>query len=390
MSYSLSTSSDSPQHPYWLALSLVKGLGYRHLLRLVQAFGSPKAAWEAPPSLLDDIEATPTLKEALLSARRTIDIAKELARVEAAHAYLITLDDPHYPTNLKMIDAPPPVLYVRGELRAEDALAVTIVGTRSASSYGREATFRLARELAMQGVTIISGLAYGIDSAAHHGALAGSGRTIAVFGCGIDRIYPPGNANLAEEILNKRAGAWITEFPIGTPPSGGNFPRRNRTLAALSRAVLVTEAPEGSGALLTADAALEQGRDVFALPSNILNRSGAGTNHLIQDGARLITSVEDILDELHITPAVRPRKLAPAAPPPQQQPEPPSPPPAEPPPDLSAVETQLMALLTASPSHIDDLIRQSRLRADEVISAMTLLELKGLASMIGPMQYCRS
>ncbi|MFQ3672465.1 MAG: DNA-processing protein DprA [Aggregatilineales bacterium] len=389
MSQSQPKPPDNPQHPYWLALSLVKGLGYRHLLRLVQAFGSPKAAWEAPPSLLDEIEASPALKEALLAARRSLDLAKEWARVESAQAQLITLDDPHYPANLRTIDAPPPVLYVRGELRAEDALAVTIVGTRSASSYGREATFRLARELAMQGVTIISGLAHGIDSAAHHGALAGSGRTIAVFGCGIDRIYPPGNTGLAEEILNKRAGAWITEFPIGTPPSGSNFPRRNRTLAALSRAVLVTEAPEGSGALLTADAALEQGRDVFALPSNILNRSGAGTNHLIQDGARLITSVEDILDELHITPTPRPRKTT-VVPPPVKQPDPPAPPPAEPPPDLSAVETQLMALLTTSPSHIDDLIRQSRLRADEVISAMTLLELKGLASMIGPMQYCRS
>jgi DNA processing protein len=389
MSHFPPTPYSNPQHPYWLALSLVKGLGHRHIIRLVEAFGSPKAAWEAPPSLLDEIETSPSLKEALLAARRTLDLSKEMLRVEAAQAYLVTLDDPHYPANLRTIDAPPPVLYVRGELRAQDALAVTVVGTRSASSYGREATFRLARELAIQGVTIISGLAYGIDSAAHHGALAGSGRTIAVFGCGIDRIYPPGNANLAEEILSKRAGAWITEFPIGTPPTGKNFPRRNRTLAGLARAVLVTEAPEGSGALLTADAALEQGRDVFALPSNILNRSGAGTNHLIQDGARLITSVEDILDELHITPTPRPRKPAPAAPP-VKQPDPPAPPPAEPPPDLSAVETQLMALLTASPSHIDDLIRQSRLRADEVISAMTLLELKGLASMIGPMQYCRS
>jgi DNA processing protein len=389
MSQSQPKPPDNPQHPYWLALSLVKGLGYRHLLRLVQAFGSPKAAWEAPPSMLDEIEASPALKEALLAARRSLDLAKEWARVESAQAQLITLDDPHYPANLRTSDAPPPVLYVRGELRAEDELAITIVGTRSASNYGREATFRLARELAMRGVTIISGLAHGIDSAAHHGALAGSGRTIAVFGCGIDRIYPPSNTSLAEEILNKRAGAWITEFPIGTPPSGSNFPRRNRTLAALSRAVLVTEAPEGSGALLTADAALEQGRDVFALPSNILNRSGAGTNHLIQDGARLITSVEDILDELHITPTPRPRKTT-VVPPPVKQPDPPAPPPAEPPPDLSAVETQLMALLTTSPRHIDDLIRQSRLRADEVISAMTLLELKGLASMIGPMQYCRS
>ncbi len=388
MSQSPPIPHQNPQHPYWLGLSLVKGLGYRHLLRLVEAFGSPKAAWEAPPSLLDEIEASPTLKDALLSARHKLDLAKEMARVQAAQAYLLTFDDPQYPANLKTIDAPAPVLYVRGELRSADELAITIVGTRSASSYGREATFRLARELAMQGVTIVSGLAYGVDSAAHHGALAGSGRTIAVFGCGIDRIYPTGNTALAEEILDKRAGAWITEFPVGTPPSGSNFPRRNRTMAGLARAVLVTEAPEGSGALITADAALEHGRDVFALPSNILNRSGAGTNHLIQDGARLITGVEDILDELQLKPRPKSRKppaatqSAPAATPPPQ--------PLAPSPELTTVEAQLMRLLTPQPCHIDELIRQSRLRPDEVISAMTLLELKGLASMVGPMQYCRS
>ncbi|XWX04846.1 DNA-processing protein DprA [Aggregatilineales bacterium SYSU G02658] len=388
MSQSQPPQHQNPQHPYWLALSLVKGLGYRHLLRLVEAFGSPKAAWEAPPSLLDEIEASPTLKDGLLSARRKLDLDQEMARVQAAQAYLLTFDDPQYPANLKTIDAPPPVLYVRGELRSEDELAITVVGTRSASSYGREATFRLARELAIHGVTVVSGLAYGVDSAAHHGALAGSGRTIAVFGCGIDRVYPTGNAALAEEILDKRAGAWITEFPIGTPPSGSNFPRRNRTMAGLARAVLVTEAPEGSGALLTADAALEQGRDVFALPSNILNRSGAGTNHLIQDGARLITSVEDILDELQIK--LRPRSRKPAAAVQPTAAEPPQPqPPADVPP-LNTVEKRLMELLTPQPCHIDDLIRRSHLRADEVISAMTLLELKGLASMVGPMQYCRS
>lgn len=372
----------NPEHPYWLALSLVKGLGYRHLLRLVNACGSAKAAWEAPPSLLDEIGATPALKQALLTARRTLDIAREMERVRAANALLITFDDPTYPANLRTVDAPPPVLYVRGELSPADDLAVAVVGTRSASSYGREATFKLARELALHGVTVISGLAFGIDSAAHHGALAGSGRTLAVFGCGVDRVYPPGNEALAQDILAKRAGAWLSEFPIGTPPTAGNFPRRNRTLAGLACAVLVTEAPEGSGALITAECALEHGRDVFALPSNILNSKGAGTNHLIQDGARLVTSVDDILEDLAITPATE----RPAV----RTPLPPSTPTAPAPQDLSAAEAALLECLTLTPSHIDELIRHSRLRADEAISAMTLLELKGLASMVGPMQYCRS
>lgn len=384
MSRSHTTTSNNPEHPYWLALSLVKGLGHRSMLRLVRACGSAKAAWEATPSFLDELEASSALKEALLHARRTIDVQQEMQRVHAAQARLITLDDPDYPANLRTIDTPPPVLYARGELQPSDDLAVAIVGTRSASSYGREATFKLARELALHGVTIISGLAFGIDSAAHHGALVGGGRTIAVFGCGIDRIYPTGNESLAQEILIKRAGAWLSEFPIGTPPASGNFPRRNRTLAGLARAVLVTEAPEGSGALITAEHALEHGRDVFALPSNILNSKGAGTNHLIQDGARLVTCVEDILEELAIPP--RPKQRVGSAPvaPPTSPSQAPVPQPA----DLSLAESKLLACLTSTPSHIDDLIRQSQLRTDEAISAMTLLELKGLASMVGPMQYC--
>lgn len=381
--------------PYWLALTLVKGLGAKTILRLVQACGSARLAWEATPNLLHDTGVPSALIQSLVAARRTLNIEAELNKVTKAAARLVTLDDADYPVNLRTIDAAPPLLYVRGDLSDQDQLSVAIVGTRSATPYGREATYKLARELAYRGVTIVSGLAQGIDTAAHRGALAADGRTLAVLGCGIDRIYPEANRGLADEILGRRSGALISEFPVGMPPTSSNFPRRNRLLSGITRAVLVTEAPEGSGALITADHALEQGRDVFALPANILNSSGAGTNRLIKEGARLITSADDILEELAITPSAAPR---PIPVPDRYQPRPArkttptllTPAPAPPPSDLTTAEKQLFDLLGSQPLHIDDLIRSSGLRADAVISTITLLELKGLAQMSAPMHYCRS
>lgn len=378
---------------YWLALTLVKGMGAKTIVRLVQACGSARLAWEAPPNLLHDAQVAPALIQALVHARQTLDLTIELKKVAAASARLITLDDADYPINLRSIDAAPPLLYVRGDLSEQDQLAVAIVGTRSATSYGRDATYKLARELAYRGVTIVSGLAEGIDTAAHRGALAANGRTLAILGCGIDRIYPDKNKSLADEILARNGGALISEFPVGMPPTSRNFPRRNRILSGIALAVLVTEAPEGSGALITADHALEQGRDVFALPANILIKSGAGTNRLIKEGARLITSADEILEELAVTPSAA---LRPIAVPPIHQPRParkPAPvhaPPTAPPADLTDPERTLFDLLTKQPLHIDELIRASGLRADAVISTITLLELKGLAQMVAPMQYCRS
>jgi len=226
-----------------------------------------------------------------------------------------------------------------------------------------------------------------VDTAAHRGALSVEGDTIAVLGCGIDRVYPQQNKGLAEDIVLKERGALITEFPVGTPPSGINFPRRNRILSGLALGVLITEAPEGSGSLITASFALEQGRDVYAVPANITMSSSTGTNRLIQDGAKLVMSADDILSELRTLPQQPvPRPARPSAQPRAKA----SPSPAAPQWELNESEAALLSHMTDQPMHVDDLVRASGLRTDTVISTLTLLELKGLAQMVGSMHYCRS
>jgi DNA processing protein len=260
---------------------------------------------------------------------------------------------------------------VKGTLLPTDSRALAIVGTRSATRYGIDVAERNAHWLAAQGVTIISGLAHGVDSAAHHGAIAAGGRTIAVMGTGIEQVYPRSNTKLAEEIISN--GALITEYPIGTPPAGSNFPRRNRIISGMALGVLVAEAPENSGALITADIALEQGREVFAVPSSISNSMGAGCNRLIQDGAKLVTRASDILDELDLAykqheTRTTTRLIAPE----------------------NEKEQKILAFLESEASHIDDIIRETGLSSADVTSTLTILELKGLAQMVGHMQYCRS
>ncbi len=380
--------------PYWLALTLVKGVGAKTILRLVSAFGSARHAWEATRNSLLDADVPETLVTNLLKARSSFDFDKELEKVRKTGATLITLDDGNYPALLRKIDSPPPLLYVLGDLEPTDANGIAIVGTRSASRYGREATYKIAQELARHGITIISGLAQGIDTAAHRGALAVEGRTIGVLGCGIDRIYPEQSKALVNDILQKKRGAIISEFSIGTPPTGTNFPRRNRILSGLGRGVLVAEAPEGSGSLITADFALEQGRDVFALPANINTNGAAGTNRLIQEGATLITEAADILKELTVVVLPPTNQVMPKAKtvqrPTRSAPKKLEPSPVSVPTDLSEHEQALYTLLDHTSQHIDDLIRKSGLRTDIVISTITILELKGLAQMVAPMQYCRS
>jgi DNA processing protein len=245
---------------------------------------------------------------------------------------------------------------------------LSIVGTRKATAYGRDVAYDLAKQLAQNGVTVVSGLAHGIDTAAHRGALDGGGRTIAVLGCGIDRIYPVDNRELANEMT--RHGAIISEFPLGTPPEGRNFPRRNRVMSGMALGVLVVEADLGSGALITAEAALDQGRDVFAVPGNIYNHTSRGTNRLIQDGAKLVISVSDILDELDIIhQAVQTQAIAENIVP------------------ANETEARLLEQLTADPLHVDDIARLCGLPIATVTSTLTVLELKGLARSVGQMQY---
>lgn len=354
---------------YWLGFSLVPEIGPKRLANLLNWFGDLENAWGASETQLfqSGLEKQPTAN--LIQIRKKINLDAEIAKVERVGARLITLAHEDYPALLKKLSDAPTVLYVRGTLRPEDSHALSIVGTRKATTYGRDAAYHLAKQLAGQGVTVISGLAHGIDSAAHKGALEGGGRTLAVLGCGVDVIYPSDNHKLAQQIMG--CGALISEFSIGMHPEARNFPRRNRVISGLALGVLVVEAPEKSGAMITASIAADQGREVFSVPGNIFNPMSNGTNRLIQDGAKLVMNVGDILDELDIahnnvqTQAVTERII-----------------PANP------TESEILNYLGADPLHIDDLVRLCGLPVATVSSTLTILELKGLARTVGHMQYC--
>ena len=264
---------------------------------------------------------------------------------------------------MKDIYDPPALLYARGEVKKEDELAVAIVGSRKTSAYGREITERIGMDLARHGVTVVSGMARGIDSVAHNGALQGGGRTIAVLGCGVDVIYPSENRNLFHQIIKR--GAVLSEFPMGSPPEAGHFPRRNRIISGLCMGVVIVQASAESGSLITAGYALEQGREVFAVPGNVGAEGSRGTNQLIKEGAKLVESSEDILEE--ILPQWRRegetvRKAEMAAP------------------SLTEAEKIVCGLLSETPLHIDTIIRESQLDPGSVSSLLLNLELKGLIS----------
>jgi DNA processing protein len=353
---------------YWALLTMVSQIGPARFGRLLDRFGSAEAAWSAP--LLDLAAAGLERRavESLGALRGTVDPEAEWRRLEAQGISLVVLDDPVYPGALREIADPPPVLYVHGELTPADDWAVAVVGTRRASVYGRQATERVVSDVARAGVTIVSGLARGIDTYAHRAALAAGGRTIAVLGSGLDRLYPSDNHALAAQIAKR--GAVISEYPLGTPPDGTHFPRRNRIVSGLSRGVLVVEAGLKSGALNTATHAGEQGRDMFAVPGSIFNPLSAGPHQLIREGAKVVTDASDILEELHLTAIVEERATREALP-------------ADP------TEAALLGLLSYEPIHVDDLTRSARLPSATVTATLTILELKGLVRHLGAMQYVR-
>jgi DNA processing protein len=286
-----------PDLPYWLALNRVKGIGPARF-RLLDAFGSAAEAWEAGPHAWRAAGLDARTTEALERQRLTIVPDAELERLIKLRVRAVRFIDPSYPRLLSEIPLPPAILYVHGEMAAEDEWALAVVGTRRASAYGRQMTERLVHELAAQRITTVSGLARGIDTHAHVAALDAGGRTIAVLGCGPDLVYPPENAKLAARIVEQ--GAVVTEFAPGVQPEASNFPARNRLISGLSLGVLVTETPEGSGALITTRFAAEQGRDVFAVPGNATSRGSLGCNRLIQDGAKLVIEPLDITTELNL------------------------------------------------------------------------------------------
>ncbi|MCM0081917.1 DNA-processing protein DprA [Geomonas sp. Red32] len=345
------------EHYYWFGLKSVPLVGNVTFLRLVSHFGTPERVLKASAHELSRVKGVSRAAvESLSSHDYRPFAAAEEERLAASGAAVVDILSERYPRLLMEIPDPPPFLYVKGELRGNET-AVALVGSRRASQYGLATATRLAHDLAGQGIAVVSGMARGIDTAAHWGALKNEGRSIAVLGCGIDVIYPPENGALHESLTKQ--GAVITEFPMGTAPLAENFPRRNRIISALSRGVVVVEAGEASGSLITARYALEQGREVFAVPGNVTLSGSRGCNALIKEGAKLVERVEDILEELSIEPR-----------PAGEIPQPPSF-------SLTGREAEIYALLCQGPLHIDDLIVRSSLTASEVSATLLRLELKG-------------
>ncbi len=281
----------------WVALNLALNRCPLVLRNLLERFGDPAAILAAPPEALAEVRGiTPRLALGLRDPALPAAAAGEIERAARQSIRILVRDDPEFPGILTQLPDPPPLLYVRGALRVEDRLAVAIVGSRRATPYGLEMARGLAAEIASAGVTVVSGLARGIDEAAHRGALEAGGRTLAFLGSGIDRIYPPESRRLAEAI--SLSGALLSEFPLGTAPTPGNFPVRNRLISGMTRGTLVVEAAARSGSLITARLALEQGRDVFAVPGNVTTRTAVGPNFLIKEGAKLVMRGRDVLEEI--------------------------------------------------------------------------------------------
>ncbi|MCA9949609.1 MAG: DNA-processing protein DprA [Anaerolineales bacterium] len=352
---------------YWLGFNLVKGIGTAKVQALLGAFGSLEAAWQANELQLKKLGFDQRAIKSFLETRPTLDLDKAMAAVEAAGITLLTWDSDDYPAYLREVDGAPPLLYLDGRLADIDRWAVAVVGTRRLTQYGRQVTRELVAGLVRNGVTIISGLARGIDAVAHQTALDAGGRTIAVLGSGLDCIYPSENRQLAERISDGR-GAVISEYSLGVKPEAKNFPPRNRIISGLSLGVIVVEAGERSGALITSRFALEQGRDVFAVPGNINWPASKGPNRLIQQGAKLVTCVEDVLDELNLAMVLEKtavQKILPDTP----------------------EEAALLAHLSQQPVHIDDLSRAAGLPSGQVSSTLTLMELKGMVQQVGGLNY---
>jgi DNA processing protein len=359
---------------YWLGLKAVPGIGNVAFRRLLEYFDTPEAAVKAPFASLAGIRGiTPAVIEGIKSGAWRRFAEEECRRLEADSIRLVKYTAPDYPKSLFEIPDPPPFLYVKGELRSRE-LSIAIVGSRRATSYGLMTTGKLAEALARHGVCVVSGMARGVDTAAHKGALQAGGRSVGVLGCGVDKIYPPENRRLFEEMAEK--GCLVSEFPLSTLPLAENFPRRNRIISGLSSGVLVVEAAEKSGSLITAQYALEHGRDVFAVPGNISFATSRGCNRLIKQGAKLVDCVEDILEELpaySAAPSDAPLHL------PQRQAF-----------ALSPKEAVIYELLARSPLHIDDIISQTELTAGEVSSMLLHLELKGAVLALPGTHYAVS
>lgn len=351
---------------YWVAFSMVKGIGAVRFQALMNYFGDPQIAWGAPTDALKAAGLSDKIIENLLARRSSDDLDQIWDRIRAKDISVLIKTDEAYPKRLQEIEQPPPVLYMQGNIIPDDEWSVAIVGTRRVTAYGRQVAEDIAGNLARNGLTIISGLARGVDSIAHKAALDAGGRTIAVLGSGLDRIYPPENKRLAEQV--KANGALISEYAPGTPPEGMNFPQRNRLISGLSMAVIVIEAGQTSGALITAGFAADQGREVFAVPGNITSPGSVGTNRLIQNGAYPLLGADQVIETLDLGKVAEHRAARVALP-------------------SDALEAQLFEVLGSEPLHIDEITNRTEIPVEKVTATLAMMELKGMVRQVGGMQF---
>ncbi|MDQ6654582.1 MAG: DNA-processing protein DprA [Verrucomicrobiota bacterium] len=350
-----------------IALNMLAGMGPVRLRKLLRVFETPERILSASRSALQAIDGVgPEVAQQIVGWESSVDLGAELQRIREFGAQVITGDSPLYPKQLREIHAPPIVLYVWGEITDRDKHAVGVIGSRRTTHYGTECAKKLSYQLAYSGLTVVSGLARGIDTAAHQGALAAKGRTIAVIGSGLSKLYPPENAALAEKIASGN-GAVISEFSMEVEPDRQTFPMRNRIISGWSHGILVVEAGLNSGALITASQALEQGRAVYAVPGHINAPSAHGSNRLIQQGAKLVMEAGDILDDLEILlPDTKPAPEAAMRPLPA----------------LTDDERRVYDAIETSETSIDDIATKSDLPSGSVSSTLLRLELKRLVKQL--------
>lgn len=351
---------------YWVGFNLIRGIGPVRLEKLLGHFGDIRSAWEARSDQLAAAGLNQKLTWQLIQKRERTDLDQLVITLRESGIKVFYWDHPNYPERLRLIPQSPFVIYLHGDLVNEDIWGVAIVGTRRYSDYGRQVTEELARMLAGCGITVVSGLARGIDGIAHQAALEAGGRTLAVLGSGIDKIYPPEHQKLAERIITR--GALISDYPLGTPPDGSNFPPRNRIISGLSRIIVVIEAGMKSGALITAGYAAEQGKEVFAVPGKITSPVSKGANLLIKQGAHPLLSVQDVLDQLNMTLVSEQRAIQKTLP-------------------SDPREALLFQAVGDEPQHVDDISTLVHLPIEEVTSTLALMELKGMVRKTFGMKY---
>ncbi len=365
------TVGETRDKGYWIWLSSIPGIGVKRFYFLIKRFGSPKGVWDSSNAEIMKCSSTIGGKAThnIINYKKTIYFKKAQAIQKNSNIQVITLVDDEYPKLLKTIYDPPPVLFCKGQSLKETPFMISIVGSRRTSEYGRQMAERLAYELSHAGITIVSGLARGIDTMAHWGALRAGGYTIGVLGCGVDVVYPRENKRLFSQM--EKQGTLVSEYPPGTKPLAGNFPARNRIISGLTQGVLVVEAGARSGALITVDFALEQGRDVYALPGSVNTPYSRGTNQLLKEGAKLVTHVEDILEELDINKHNKPVQY-------NQIPH-----------QLDIFETQVYNALEGGEKQLEELIKITGIEISKLNAILTVLEMKGIIKQLPGKKFVR-